>query len=57
MAHVDPSEERHLQYAARAEEARLKAELTNDPVIRAWWEQVEKAWRFIAAQAPMPPGK
>jgi hypothetical protein len=55
MAHDCPSEERHLQYIARAEEARIKAELANDPIIRAWWEQVEKAWRFVAAQAPPPP--
>jgi hypothetical protein len=50
MALNPPSEERYLQFMARAEEARLKADAATEPVIRAWWEQAESAWRFLAAQ-------
>jgi hypothetical protein len=57
MAHNSPREERYLQFAARAEEARIKAEETTDPVIRTWWEQAAEAWLFLADQAISPPKK
>ena len=56
MAHNSPREERYLQFAARAEEARIKAEAATDPIIRMWWEQAAEAWLFLAAQA-IPPLK
>lgn len=50
MAYDSPSEERYLQFVARAEEARLKAEAATDPVVRAWWRQAQEAWLFLAEQ-------
>jgi hypothetical protein len=51
MAHSSPSEERYLHCMARAEESRMKAEAATDLVIRAWWEQSEQAWLYLAEQA------
>jgi hypothetical protein len=57
MAHDPPREERFLQFVARAEEARIRAETATDPVIRAWWEQAAEAWRFLAEQIHPAPKK
>ena len=49
MAYSSPVEERRLQYLARAEEAREKAEQTAHPEIRGWWTNAAEAWEYLAA--------
>jgi len=44
----NPAEERRLQFLARAQEARLKADETGDPAIRDWWSSVADAWDYLA---------
>jgi len=52
MSREDPAEERRLQYMARAEEARLKAEETEEPAIRNWWLSAAAAWEYLAERQP-----
>jgi hypothetical protein len=57
MSHEDPVEERRLQYLARAEEARIKAQQAEDHAIREWWLSAARLggiWRSDPAcpQAP-----
>ena len=54
MSHTDPSEERRLQYLARAEEALTKAEETKDDSVREWWLNVAKAWEYLADKPDVP---
>jgi hypothetical protein len=46
MSYDDPAD--RLQYLARAEEARTKAEETEDSTVRAWWENAADAWQYLA---------
>ncbi|HSC18249.1 MAG TPA: hypothetical protein VLC74_04980 [Rhizomicrobium sp.] len=48
MSYENPAEERRLQFLVRAEQARTKAEETDDPAIREWWSNVADAWDYLA---------
>jgi hypothetical protein len=48
MSDENPAEERCLQYLARADEARLRANETEDAAIRDWWVSAAEAWEYLA---------
>lgn len=54
MSHVDPAEERRLQYLARAEAALTKAEEAQDDSIREWWLSVARVWEYLANKPGVP---
>ena len=47
MGQDDPREERRLQYVARAQEARVKAEESTDTAIHDWWLSAAAAWQYL----------
>jgi hypothetical protein len=48
VSYESPAEERHLQYLARAEQARLKSEHATDAVVREWWQRAAEGWHYLA---------